>query len=80
MPCHCVNFFITYYIFISFLEQTFAREHIRNNNNTQYRFGILYLNTLGIAAEEYGFGVEGVVREQGQSTVYSSFSIVVFSF
>lgn len=75
----CLVNFLLHIRFFSFLEQTFAREHFRNNNNTQYRFSILYLNTLGIAAEEYCGGVEGVALEQGQSTVYSSFSFVVFS-
>ena len=56
----------------------FATEHIRNNNNTQYRFGILYLNTLGIAAED-GFGVQGIAIEQGQSTVQLSFFNADFS-
>ena len=55
----------------------FAPEHIRNNNNTPYRFSILYLNTLGIAAED-GFGVQGVALEQGQSTVHLSFFNAVF--
>ena len=56
----------------------FATEHIRKNNNTQYRFGILYLNPLGIAAED-GFGVERIALEQGQSTVQLSFFNAVFS-
>ena len=57
----------------------FAPEHIHNNNDTQYRFGILYLNTPGIAAEDFGGGVEGVAQEQGQSIFHLSFSNVVFS-
>ena len=74
-----VPIFIIYCVFISFLEQMFVPEHIHFNSNTQYRFGILYLNTLGTAAKKNYGGVEDVALEQGQSTVYLSFSNVVFS-
>ena len=57
----------------------FVPEHIHFNNNTQHRFGILCLYTLGIAAEDFCGGVEDIALEQGQSTVYLSFSNEVFS-
>ena len=70
---------MTYCIFISLLEQMFVPEHIHFNSNTQYRFSILYLNTLGTAAKKLYGGVEDVALEQGQSTVHFSFCNVVFS-
>ena len=72
------QFFITYGIFISCLDQMFAVEQFHNNNNTQYPFGILHLNTTGNAATEYLGGVCGIALEQGESRVHLSFSLVVF--
>ena len=74
-----VSIFITYCIFISVLDQMFVPEHIHLHSNTQYRFGILYLNTLGTTAKTFYRGAENVALEQGQRTVYLSFSNVVFS-